>query len=343
MIDEQFCMVYSSSADLLHLVQTPDRLKWKKTDELHEDFLQALSEGDREHFGVLCRQTPDEAHAYGSMGVFRLQNFHGYSYAFAEKNAENGRDRVLVAFFKNTKRLNECLSPTYLRFFPALVSEADENSPLISPMLGFLRGKVQTVPELIEEHTNVPELTERILQAVREDPMFFGNSFSLISDFSFSDCGRDAELDYVLRFSSSAFVQVLYALFSALIEATVTHEIAVRVVQSDFGVKVGIETQIGSYRMNEIKGVTDLNFVSAFAEYSEALMALSEYISESNSFRPSVSYSSAQGVLSVSLSIAAHIRSEGEFRYRKPYEDLSELLKEASRLVRRLSGKSRSV
>ncbi len=333
-MDEQFCMFFSSDALLTWVPQQNGQ--WEETDPavIQEAFFQALSPGDEVRFKALCRKEFLEgsgSNRYDGMGVFRLNDFYGYTCAFAEKNAEKGKDSIAVTFFRNTKKLSQRLSPVYLRLFPLLGTAEETKRSFLSPVADSAGGGHT------EEHTDVKELTERILSFVREDPLFYGNRFHLTEADSFGKEGEDGKDVPVFRFSSADFAKVLYALFGAMMEATVSHEFDVRVETCRSVVSIGIETMADNGGAGALHEVTDLGSLSPFARTSGVLTALAEYLSAANGFGTGVSFSEDSGVLAVRLSLTAESRSEGDFRYRPLYGDLAGIVREAARVVRLLA------
>lgn len=335
-MEEQFCVVFSSSAELIGGSLFPDRLSNGGENELRTGFLKALSAGDRERFMDFCKKAPDFSRIQGCMSVFRVFNFCGHHYAFAEKKDEEPH-KVFVSFYKTARKLNALLSPSYLRFFSTISGVGTSDKLLFSADSEMIKEYAPTLTDMRTEHTNILELTEKTLQSIRADAVFYGNRITLDSPEGLPQ--RDAEGDYTLCFSTAAYVHVLYALCAALIEATVSHRITASVLRSDLGVEIEIRTTTNPMLEKRMENVTDLTCVAAFADYSENLMAFAGIVAEINSFHPCVSYSPEDGALSVTLCIDRGDSLEGEFRYREPYRDLTVMVKEASRLWNLLTWK----
>lgn len=328
-MEEQFSMVFSSSVELIEVSLFPDRQPNGGENELRTDFLKALSVGDRERFMDFCKTAPVFSRIQGCLSVFRMFNFCGHHYALAEKK-EGEPHKIFVSFYKTARKLNELLSPSYLWFFPTISGVSISDKLLFSADSELIKENAPTLTDMRTEHTNILELTEKTLQSIRGDAIFYGNKITMVSPEVLPQ--RDTGEDYTLCFSTAAYVHVFYALCTALIEATVSHRITVSVIKSDFGVEIEIRTTTNPMLEKRMENVTDLTCIAAFAEYSENLMAFAGIVAEINSFHPCVSYSPEDGALSVTLSIGRGDSLEGEFRYREPYRDLTVMVKEASRL-----------
>lgn len=334
----QVSMIFSPSAELLETVDLPERAAVKSPEVLKAEFLGSLTEGDRERFERFCSESTHDRSLRERMAIFRISEFYGSIYAFAEKVEDGGK--VYVTLLKTVRRLKECLAAKYIHFFSANSRLSENEIPLVvHPPVGFVKEKAPSIADLRTTHTNILELTQKILCVIEEDPVFFGNKFTVFCE----DLQTGEEMSmklaaaYMIGFSPAAYIHVMYAVLAALMEATVSHVIEFSVRRAGFGVEIELRTRSVPMLTGDSVDVTDLNELSAYAEYSEPMIAFAEALAESNSFNPLVRYFSEDGCLSVLFRIGTEKESEGEFHYRDPYENLSAILGEASEMYRSLS------
>jgi len=201
-------MVFDASAHMIGMHNPTAKMAEYTEADIAEQFLFALSEGDRKRFSALCRMPSDYSRIYGFMGTFRLRKFFRFTYASAKKG-EEGDDRVYVTFFRQARDMNDFTSPTYAPFFSMLPGVEEQNVSLFSPSSVFIREHVPCLALPSTDHTDIAELTERMFGMLAEDPVFFGNRIELhLPDPTYRT--ENGGLLYTVRFSAAVYVHVLY-------------------------------------------------------------------------------------------------------------------------------------
>ena len=229
--------------------------------------------------------------------------------------------------------MRECLSVEYLEFFSAQHSLESGDVPLMTrPLAGMVEKKAPSLSDQWKDHTNILELTQKVLQSMNEDPVFYGNKISLICDdlAAGEKMPMSVVVAYLVYFSTPVFIHVLYSILASFIESTVSHVIDVYVRRVGLGAEVEVRTNTLPGVTKDLNEVTDLTLVSVFAEYSEPMMAFAASLAETNALNPAVTYSGGDGILSVFLRIGVNEENEGNFHYRDPYENLEAILGEAN-------------
>lgn len=332
-----FCLIFDSGSRLLEAVNPSERVRKCQTEEIQKDFFFSLSSGDKARFIDFCAAVPDFRHVSGCTAIFKLFGFYGSNYAFAEKNILDRSIRVYVYIFRNPKGLLEFTSPIYLRFLPASLKISAEADSVLSPAAALIRKKAPSLLDHEKHDTDILELTKRILSHISADPVFYGNTITLIHADSPVDLEQKRKSSFLIKFSASAYTHILYALLAVMTAATHSHEILLRVTKFGFGAMIDIKTESAAARSKPFRDVTDLTCLAPLAAHCENMLAFAEYVAVKNDFKPSANFSPDTSELSITLSIAADTCSEGEFRYREPYKELYAVLLEASGLYRLLT------
>jgi len=308
---------------------------------LCEELFGAFVEGDKKRFESFCSVPPDGMRINQCVSVFRLCDFLGYGYVFAEKRWESvepsdksadeieahlaDMDRnVYLTFFEGADEMNEYTARVYERFFSAYDRLDEEDIPVFSPECKVFR---KMAPGLVEFHEDISDpylVTEQVIHGFLQNPFFYGNRIT----FQRSEEGADRD-NRTYIFNERTFVHVLMNLLAGIVESTVTHEVHVLARSLPSGVEIEIKTKSEPYAAEDMTFVSDLTNISFFAEYMQPVICLTESAAEVCRLRPSLSYDSEDGSLSVFVRCESFLPSEGEFRYRDKTDSVHTAIEEA--------------
>lgn len=331
-----FCLIFDEKARLTDSVNKPVKVQKYLIEEMQKKFFLSLLPGDKERFIEFCATPPDFQSVSRCAALFKLFDFYSFTWAFAEKNILEGETKILVYVFKRRGAFQEFLSPLYLRFLPTVTRLDSEKRSVFSPAGTLVFDKAPYLMNGELENTDILELTERILEIISSDPVFYGNEISLEHENPDNGMNDALASSFIVEFSTSAYIHIFYSLLAVFSSVSHSHKISLKISKAGFGAILELKTDTTA-DCAVVNGATDLLAAASFAKQYENLLAFAEYVAVANEYEPSVHFNPDASELSVSLGISVDFWSEGEFRYREPYDELREIVLEASGMYRLLA------
>ncbi len=306
----QFYMIFDETG------QVVDTVNFSPVLEKHEEwahhggaapakvFHACLSVVDRGRFLALCDWKPSrkDRTKRRNMAIFCLDTFYGYPFALAEKNVTVSDDLVYIRFFNRYTEFVDYATMVYREYltawgrYRALPPETAGDAPLSStpPFMDLFR------------------LTDEIVTNIRTDPGFYGNRLSLGGDgirFLRSIDWTDREKRrYPLYFSAPVLAGTVYAVLTALANATCTHEMLLSLDREGENAVFRLQTKINTPKKVARK------VPSTFSEYDVMLLTFAFNLARTGYITPSAWFSEEDRMLTVMLRVTELFPREGDFR-----------------------------